>query len=235
MDSQEVHHGQYHLHPQGQINCVMPLDDTATSHGNEWLAEGGLDIARIGPHHYPEVRGGALAAHFFFACREDFVQCSSRCSAADANLIATMSGGVIKGKIRRSDVHHLSIPTSYSVHVAFQYRTCQYRHLPYNTLMSLTSRPDTVSRQAYSRQSVTCQQGPLPRNYRAKTPIYHSTGTADPARASDNLLTDRDSCSDCGCLHCIQHTPFTSQQRSDAAVCALIDTWTEYIYIIGRH
>lgn len=65
MDSADPYRGQYHQHPYGEINLVVPLDDGATLmgpngwHGTGWTAPG------PGSHHYPEVQGGALIALFY--------------------------------------------------------------------------------------------------------------------------------------------------------------------------
>ena len=65
MDSAAPYRGQYHQHPYGEINLVVPLNDGATLmgpngwHGAGWTAPG------PGSHHYPEVQGGALIALFY--------------------------------------------------------------------------------------------------------------------------------------------------------------------------
>lgn len=65
MDSQDEYRGQYHLHPYGEINCVVQIDDSAELKGmNGWMGAGWTSPA-AGTHHYPEVRGGALVALFF--------------------------------------------------------------------------------------------------------------------------------------------------------------------------
>ncbi|KAL4876752.1 hypothetical protein BJY04DRAFT_199413 [Aspergillus karnatakaensis] len=65
MDSVDVYRGQYHLHPYGEINCVIPIDENAEIRGmNGWMGKGWTSPA-AGTHHYPEVRGGALVAVFF--------------------------------------------------------------------------------------------------------------------------------------------------------------------------
>ncbi|KAL4750636.1 hypothetical protein BDW72DRAFT_193708 [Aspergillus terricola var. indicus] len=65
MQSQDEYRGQYHLHPYGEINCVVQVDRTAELKGmNGWQAAGWTSPA-AGTHHYPEVRGGALVALFF--------------------------------------------------------------------------------------------------------------------------------------------------------------------------
>src|SRR5262249_53641955 len=65
MDSQENYRGQYHLHPYGELNMVVPLDRDAVLRGpNGWCGAGWTSPAP-GSHHYPEVKGGALIALFF--------------------------------------------------------------------------------------------------------------------------------------------------------------------------
>ena len=65
MESVEPYRGQYHQHPYGELNLVVPLDAGARLmgprgwHGPGWTAPG------PGSHHYPEVKGGALIALFY--------------------------------------------------------------------------------------------------------------------------------------------------------------------------
>jgi hypothetical protein len=65
INSQDVFRGQYHLHPYGEINCVIPLDDDAELMGMSGWQKAGWTSPGPGTHHYPEVRGGALVALFF--------------------------------------------------------------------------------------------------------------------------------------------------------------------------
>ncbi|KAJ5727946.1 hypothetical protein N7493_005766 [Penicillium malachiteum] len=65
MDSQEVFRGQYHLHPYGEINCVVQIDPSAELMGMSGWQGAGWTSPAAGTHHYPEVRGGALVAFFF--------------------------------------------------------------------------------------------------------------------------------------------------------------------------
>ncbi|KAJ5633971.1 hypothetical protein N7528_001813 [Penicillium herquei] len=65
MDSQEVYRGQYHLHPYGEINCVVQIDPSAELMGMSGWQGAGWTSPAAGTHHYPEVRGGALVAFFF--------------------------------------------------------------------------------------------------------------------------------------------------------------------------
>ncbi|KAJ5110494.1 hypothetical protein N7532_001029 [Penicillium argentinense] len=65
MESEEVYRGQYHLHPYGEINCVVQLDPSAELMGMSGWQGSGWTSPAPGTHHYPEVRGGALVALFF--------------------------------------------------------------------------------------------------------------------------------------------------------------------------
>jgi hypothetical protein len=65
MDSQEEYAGQYHVHPYGEINCVVQIDKSAELKGMQGWQGAGWTSPGPGTHHYPEVRGGALVALFF--------------------------------------------------------------------------------------------------------------------------------------------------------------------------
>ena len=67
MESLDEYRGQYHAHPYGEINCVIPLDgqDDAELKGMQGWQRAGWTSPGPGTHHYPEVRGGALVALFF--------------------------------------------------------------------------------------------------------------------------------------------------------------------------
>ncbi|RHZ48501.1 DUF4863 family protein [Aspergillus thermomutatus] len=65
MESQEEFKGQYHLHPYGEINCVVQIDETAELKGMSGWQGAGWTSPGPGTHHYPEVRGGRLVALFF--------------------------------------------------------------------------------------------------------------------------------------------------------------------------
>lgn len=57
--------GQYHAHPYGELNMVVPLTEGAALAGpNGWCA-GGWTAPAPGSHHYPEAKGGAVIALFF--------------------------------------------------------------------------------------------------------------------------------------------------------------------------
>ncbi|KUJ07412.1 p-hydroxylaminobenzoate lyase [Mollisia scopiformis] len=65
MDSQEEYSGQYHVHPYGEINCVVQLDEGSELKGMQGWQGAGWTSPGAGTHHYPQVRGGALVALFF--------------------------------------------------------------------------------------------------------------------------------------------------------------------------
>lgn len=65
MESEEPFRGQYHQHPYGELNLVVPLDPGAVLRGpNGWCGAGWTAPAPAS-HHYPEAKGGALIALFF--------------------------------------------------------------------------------------------------------------------------------------------------------------------------
>lgn len=57
--------GQYHLHPYGEINCVVPMAPGAQLRGMRGWQGAGWTSPGPGTHHYPEARGGPLVALFF--------------------------------------------------------------------------------------------------------------------------------------------------------------------------
>ena len=67
-DSQEEYAGQYHKHPYGEINCVIPIDSTFQLEGlpvgENWQGAGWTSLG-AGTHHYPRSRGGKGFAFFF--------------------------------------------------------------------------------------------------------------------------------------------------------------------------
>jgi len=67
-DSQEEFSGQYHKHPYGEINCVVPIDPTFQLEGFpvgvNWQGAGWTSLGP-GTHHYPRARGGKGVAFFF--------------------------------------------------------------------------------------------------------------------------------------------------------------------------
>ncbi|WP_018331594.1 DUF4863 family protein [Actinomycetospora chiangmaiensis] len=65
MDSQEPFRGQYHQHPYGELNLVVPLEPGAVLRGpNGWCAAGWTAPAPAS-HHYPESKGGPVIALFY--------------------------------------------------------------------------------------------------------------------------------------------------------------------------
>ncbi|WP_326565305.1 DUF4863 family protein [Amycolatopsis rhabdoformis] len=65
MDSVEPFRGQYHQHPYGELNLVVPLDPGAKLMGPNGWSGPGWTAPGPGSHHYPEVKGGALIALFY--------------------------------------------------------------------------------------------------------------------------------------------------------------------------
>ncbi len=64
-DDHEVLRGQYHGHPYGEVNMVIPLDEGAELKGLQGWQGAGWTAPDPGSRHYPEARGGALIALFF--------------------------------------------------------------------------------------------------------------------------------------------------------------------------
>lgn len=65
MNSVEPYRGDYHQHPYGELNLVVPLDPEAKLAGPNGWSGPGWTAPGPGSHHYPEVKGGALIALFF--------------------------------------------------------------------------------------------------------------------------------------------------------------------------
>ncbi|MGW2937542.1 DUF4863 family protein [Streptomyces sp. NPDC001156] len=65
MNSASPYRGQYHAHPYGEINVVVPVDRNAQLMGPGGWQGAGWTAPGPGSHHYPEVRGGALIALFY--------------------------------------------------------------------------------------------------------------------------------------------------------------------------
>jgi Domain of unknown function (DUF4863) len=55
----------YHLHPYGEINLVVPLNEGAALAGQNGWCYGGWTAPAPGSHHFPEVKGGALISLTF--------------------------------------------------------------------------------------------------------------------------------------------------------------------------
>ncbi|HEY4316334.1 MAG TPA: DUF4863 family protein [Herbaspirillum sp.] len=64
-DPEEVFRGDYHAHPYGELNMVIPLNDGAMLGGPNGWCHAGWTAPSPGSHHYPEVKGGATIALFF--------------------------------------------------------------------------------------------------------------------------------------------------------------------------
>jgi hypothetical protein len=65
MNSVEPYRGEYHQHPYGELNLVVPLDPEAKLAGPNGWSGPGWTAPGPGSHHYPEVKGGALIALFY--------------------------------------------------------------------------------------------------------------------------------------------------------------------------
>jgi hypothetical protein len=64
-DESDVLRGQYHGHPYGELNLVVPLNAGAQLKGLQGWQGPGWTAPDPGSHHYPEVRGGAVIALFY--------------------------------------------------------------------------------------------------------------------------------------------------------------------------
>jgi hypothetical protein len=62
---EEVLRGQFHGHPYGELNVVIPIDDGAELKGLQGWQGPGWTAPDPGSRHYPEVKGGALIALFY--------------------------------------------------------------------------------------------------------------------------------------------------------------------------
>ena len=57
--------GDYHAHPYGEFNMVVPLNEGAALAGPNGWCYGGWTAPAPGSHHYPEAKGGAVIALFY--------------------------------------------------------------------------------------------------------------------------------------------------------------------------
>lgn len=57
--------GDYHSHPYGEFNMVIPLNEGAALAGPNGWCHGGWTAPAPGSHHYPEAKGGAVIALFY--------------------------------------------------------------------------------------------------------------------------------------------------------------------------
>jgi hypothetical protein len=64
-EDHDVLRGQFHGHPYGEINLVVPLDKGAELKGLQGWQGSGWTAPDPGSRHYPEVRGGAVIALFY--------------------------------------------------------------------------------------------------------------------------------------------------------------------------
>jgi hypothetical protein len=64
-DDIDMLRGQYHGHPYGELNLVVPLNDGAQLKGLQGWQGAGWTAPDPGSQHYPEVRGGAVIALFY--------------------------------------------------------------------------------------------------------------------------------------------------------------------------
>lgn len=62
---ESAYRGQYHAHPYGEFNMVIPLNPGAALTGPNGWCEAGWTAPPPGSHHYPEAKGGAVIALFF--------------------------------------------------------------------------------------------------------------------------------------------------------------------------
>ena len=64
-DPTAVFRGQYHAHPYGELNMVIPLNPGAQLNGPLGWRGPGWTSPAPGRHHYPEAKGGAVIALFY--------------------------------------------------------------------------------------------------------------------------------------------------------------------------
>ena len=57
--------GDYHAHPYGEFNMVIPLNAGAALAGPNGWCHGGWTAPPPGSHHHPEAKGGAVIALFY--------------------------------------------------------------------------------------------------------------------------------------------------------------------------
>lgn len=57
--------GDYHAHPYGEFNMVVPLNEGAALAGPNGWCHGGWTAPPPASHHYPEAKGGAVIALFY--------------------------------------------------------------------------------------------------------------------------------------------------------------------------
>lgn len=64
-NNDDVLRGDYHGHPYGELNMVVPLDKGAELKGLQGWQGPGWTAPDPGSRHFPEVKGGALIALFY--------------------------------------------------------------------------------------------------------------------------------------------------------------------------
>jgi len=64
-DDADLLRGQYHGHPYGELNLVVPLTEGAQLRGLQGWQGAGWTAPHPGSKHYPEVRRGAVIALFY--------------------------------------------------------------------------------------------------------------------------------------------------------------------------
>ena len=64
-EDHDVLRGDYHGHPYGELNLVVPLNPGAELMGLQGWQGAGWTAPDPGSRHYPEVRGGAVIALFY--------------------------------------------------------------------------------------------------------------------------------------------------------------------------
>jgi hypothetical protein len=64
-DTAKVFRGDYHSHPYGELNMVIPVTPGAQLMGPLGWRDAGWTAPAPGSHHFPEARGGAVVALFF--------------------------------------------------------------------------------------------------------------------------------------------------------------------------
>lgn len=63
--AEDAFRGDYHSHPYGELNMVIPLNKEAELAGPSGWCHAGWTAPAPGSAHYPETRGGAIIALFF--------------------------------------------------------------------------------------------------------------------------------------------------------------------------
>ena len=64
-EGEDVQRGQYHGHPYGELNMVVPIDAGSELKGLQGWQGPGWTAPDPGSRHFPEVKGGAVIALFY--------------------------------------------------------------------------------------------------------------------------------------------------------------------------